>query len=385
MTEMKRKRITLTTGTRAEYGILRPLMREIQARKELELIVIVAGMHLSPKYGMTVKEIIKERFPIGAMVRMDPKSDDGYGMAVAFAKGVESFARVFSKFQPDINVILGDRDEAFASACAAFHMNIVNAHIHGGDITGGIDEYIRHAITKLSNVHFAATLASKKRILALGENNEYVFNTGSPSVDEIIEANIPSNAVIQKKYRVNSPYLILIQHPVTTQVNQTKEQIKETLSAVSSINLRTIIIGPNSDAGSSIIRAELKRFLKDHPLCSYHKSIPRKEYLRLLSMCSALVGNSSSGLIDAPSYKIPVVNIGIRQAGRERGLNVIDADTNGESILKAINKCIYDQEFKKVLQKSTNPYGNGKASLRIAKILSSLKLGPELRIKRMGD
>jgi GDP/UDP-N,N'-diacetylbacillosamine 2-epimerase (hydrolysing) len=379
------RRISLTTGTRAEYGILRPVIREIQQNTSLKLFLIVAGMHLSRRYGLTVREIEEDNIPISASVKMDPQTDDGYGMAKAFAKGVERFASIFRQIRPDINVVLGDRDESFASACAAFHMNIPNAHIHGGDSTGGIDEYIRHAITKLSNIHFAATSKSASRIVGMGEDKKFIFNVGSPALDEIVSLSRSDQQKLASKYniKVKKQYILFIQHPVTTQVNKSEKQITRSLEAVLQLKLPVIIIGPNSDAGNIIMRQIIRKYVKNSNLLSYFESIPRKEYLGLLSMCSILVGNSSSGILDAVSFKKPVVNIGIRQLGREKANNVIDVDGRRDQIISAINTCLHNKGFRRKLGTCVNPYGDGKASTRIAKILSTIKLDSRLMQKRI--
>lgn len=377
------RKISLTTGTRAEYGILRPVIREIQNYSNLKLYLLVAGMHLSSRYGLTIREIEADGIPISAAVKMDPQSDDGYGMAKAFARGVESFAAIFNRIGPDINVVLGDRDEAFASACAAFHMNIPNAHIHGGDSTGGIDEYIRHAITKLSNIHFAATSKSAYRILKMGENRKFIFTVGSSALDEIGSVTRSGNQRLIRKYKIKGKFLLFIQHPVTTQTNQTELQIKKSLEALLEIKLPVIVIGPNSDAGNIIIRNTIHEYAKNSELLSYHESIPRTDYLGLLSMCSVLVGNSSSGILDAASFQKPVVNIGIRQLGRERTGNVIDVNNETDQIVSAINRCLHNRRFVRKLGAFKNPYGDGKASARIARVLSTIKLDSGLLQKKI--
>ena len=218
---MKRK-ICVTTGTRAEYGLLRPILNEIKKNPNLELILIVTGMHLSKKHGNTIDIIKKEGFKISSKFEMIPKKDDPYDMATALGHGIINFSKTFKKMKPDINLILGDRDEVFASAIAASHMNIPNAHIHGGDKTkGNIDEYIRHAITKLSNIHFAVSQKSMKRIIQMGENPSHVFFSGSPGIDEIKNGKISSKNTLEKKYGIKftGNEILLLQHSVTSQHN----------------------------------------------------------------------------------------------------------------------------------------------------------------------
>ena len=219
---MKRK-ITVTTGTRSEYGILRPVLKEINASKNLELYLIVTGMHLSPKFGSTIKEIKNDGFKTFKKINMIPKNDSNFSMATELGKGIIEFSKVFNMIKPDVNVILGDRDEMLASAISAYHLNIPNAHIHGGDKSkGGIDEYNRHAITKMSNIHFAATKKSYRRIIKMGEDPRYVFLTGSPSIDEIKNKKISNRSELLKKYLINftGNEILLVQHSITTEVEK---------------------------------------------------------------------------------------------------------------------------------------------------------------------
>ena len=264
---MKRK-ISVTTGSRSEYGILRPLLKAISINEKLELFLIVGGMHLSKKHGMTINEIKQDGFKIFATVDMLPKGDSTYDMAEALGKGINSFAKIFHKLRPDINLILGDRDEALASALAAYHMNIPNAHIHGGDKSkAGIDEYTRHAITKISNIHFAATKKSRERIIKMGEDPRYVLLTGSPSIDEIHNQKITSKSILEKKYniRLNRNEILLLYHPVTTDIKNNQE-IVNILEAIVKHRKITIGIAPNSDAGNKKIFQLLESYyLIRHP------------------------------------------------------------------------------------------------------------------------
>src|SRR5690242_5900303 len=223
---MKRK-IIITTGTRAEYGILRPIIKEILKNKKLKLYLIVTGTHLSKKHGFTINEIKNDGFEIYKTIEMFPKGDSTFHMSTALGEGMIAFSKIFAKVKPDINLVLGDRDEMLASSLAAYHMNILNAHIHGGDKSGGIDEYTRHAITKISNIHFAATKKSRDRIIKMGENPRYVFLTGSPSVDEIMNTKITSKNNLERTYNLkfNGDEILLIQHPVTTQTDLSEKQI----------------------------------------------------------------------------------------------------------------------------------------------------------------
>ena len=373
---MKRK-ISVTTGTRADYGILRPVLQAILKSKKLELYLIVTGTHLSKKHGLTINEIKRDGFEIFTTIDMVPQGDTNYFMSMALGKGIIAFSKIFSKLRPDINLILGDRDEMLASALAAAHMNIPNAHIHGGDKSGGIDEYNRHAITKISNIHFAATKKSKERIIKMGENPKYVFLTGSPGLDEVVNNKITNKKDLEKKYglKFDGSEILLLQHPVTTQTKISGEQILSTLKAIAKTKKITIAIAPNSDAGNKIIFKYLESFSRKYDFIKMYRSLPRSDYLGLLKNCGVLVGNSSSGMIEANYFQIPVINIGIRQEGREKGKNVLD-------LKYASVKSIYDTILKalkiKKSVKSTNVYGNGNASKKILYCLEKINLSKDL-------
>jgi len=373
---MKRK-ISVTTGARADYGILRPVLQAILKSKKLELYLIVTGTHLSKKHGLTINEIKRDGFEIFATIDMVPQGDTNYFMSKALGEGIIAFSKIFSKLRPDINLILGDRDEMLASALAAAHMNIPNAHIHGGDKSGGIDEYNRHAITKISNIHFAATKKSKERIIKMGENPKYVFLTGSPGLDEVVNNKITNKKDLEKKYglKFDGSEILLLQHPVTTQTKISGEQILSTLKAIAKTKKTTIAIAPNSDAGNKIIFKYLELFSRKYDFIKMYRSLPRSDYLGLLKNCGVLVGNSSSGMIEANYFQIPVINIGIRQEGREKGKNVLDLKyASVKSIYDTILKAL---KIKKSI-KSTNVYGNGNASKKILYCLEKINLSKDL-------
>lgn len=385
MSEKMKRKIAVTTGSRSEYGILRPVLRAISSRKKLDLFLIVAGMHLSKKHGMTINEIKKDGFKIYTKVDMMPKEDSNYFMAKSLGKGIIAFSNIFRKLQPDINLVLGDRDEMLASALAAYHMNIPNAHVHGGEKSqAGIDEYNRHVITKVSNIHFAATVQSKKRIIKMGENPKYVFLTGSPSIDEIANKEITNKNELEKRYnfKFTGNEILLIQHPVTTQTELSGKQILATLKAIAKVKKPTIAIAPNSDAGNKKIFEYLESFSRKYNFIRMYRNLPRSDYLGFLANSGVLVGNSSSGMIEASYFNIPVVNIGIRQKNRERGENVIDVkDVSIDSIYLAILKALRTRKKRKFLQHSL--YGTGVASKKIVNHLEKIKLNKELIQKQL--
>lgn len=380
---MTTRKITVATGTRADYGLLRPILNSISSSKNLDLFLIVTGMHLSKKFGSTINEIKKDGFKISAFFNMIPKGDSKYFVSEALGGAIIDFSKIFDKIQPDINVILGDRDEMLASAISAYHMNIPNAHIHGGDRSGGIDEYTRHAITKMSNIHFSPSKKSKQRILRMGENPKYVFFTGSPAVDEVKNNKITDKKILESKYgfKFSGNELLLVYHPVTTQIENTKNQITNLLKVIQMVNIPTIAITPNSDAGNYIIFKHLEEFSKSHSSFKLFKSFPRSDYLGMLKNCKVLIGNSSSGIIEASYFKIPVVNIGIRQKNREKGSNVLDAEDG--SVVSIHTKLVKALKMKKQSLSTASIYGNGNAAKKITKYLETIKLNSNLIEKQI--
>ena len=382
---LKRRKILVTTGTRAEYGILRPVLKKIHESKKLDLLLVVTGTHNSKKNGMTINEIKKDGFKIYKILRILPKSDTSYSITYSLAETITAFSKIFKKSKPDINVIIGDRDEMLGSAIAAYHMNIPNAHIHGGDRSGGLDEYNRHAITKMSNIHFAATKESLSRILKLGENPKYVFQTGSTSVDEIKNKRITKKRDLEKSFdlKFNDNNVVLFAyHPVTTEIKKSVKEVQNILKAIVELNCTCIIISPNSDAGRNRIFSEISKYSKKYKFLKVFPTVPRSDYLGLLKNSTLLVGNSSSGMIEASYFDIPVINIGNRQKNRERGNNVIDVNgISKKTIHKAFQKAIRIRKNKKKTLKS--PFGYGNASLKIVKKLENLSLDKDLIQKEL--
>ena len=380
------KKIAVVTGTRAEYGMFQPVLRAIEAREGLQLLLVVTGMHLSYEFGYTVDEIVKDGFKISARVDMVPSTDTLEAMAESVGKGIIGMAQTWLQLKPNIILVLGDRVEPLAAAIAGAYMNIPVAHIHGGDSSkGGLDEYARHAITKFAHVHFPATQKSAERIIRMGEDEWRVHMVGSPALDAILnEPLIPRDKMIERfKIDESKPLILLLQHPVTTEADNAGKQMTETLEAVVKLGYPIILLYPNADAGGRRIIEVIKDYEKKNTFIKTFKSLPRLEYLSLLKIASVLVGNSSSGMIDAPSFGLPVVNIGSRQEGRERANNVIDVKDNRKEITMAIRKAITDKNFLKVVMKCHNPYGDGKSSPRIAEILSKIENTPRLLQKKM--
>jgi len=378
------RKITVVTGTRAEYGILYPVLKAIEAEPKLALSLVVTGMHLSCEFGYTVHEIERDGFRIDTKVDMLLSSDTPGAMAKSVGMGIIGMAQAWEQLEPDMILILGDRVEPLAAVITGAYMNIPVAHIHGGDICGNIDDPVRHAITKLSHIHFPATKESTERIIRMGEEEWRVHTVGSPSLDVILNGPMLLADVLAKEFEIDlsQPLILLIQHPVTTQVSEAPTQMRETLEAIVEIGYPTILIYPNADAGGRSMIEVIKEYERC-PFIKTFKSLPRREYLSLMKVASVMIGNSSSGVIDAPSFGLPVVNIGIRQEGREKGKNIIDVGHNRLEIIGAVEKALRGEEFLVEVKLCENPYGDGKTGPRIAGILSKLEINPQLLQKKM--
>ena len=379
------RKICVVTGTRAEYGILKPVMKAIKESPMLELSVIATGMHLAQQFGYTLKEIEKDGFKIDARADMLLSGDTGTTMAKSVGKGIISIAQALDIIKADIILVLGDRIEPLATAIAGAYMNIPVAHIHGGDSAkAGLDESARHAITKLSHIHFPATEKSAERIIKMGEDPSNVFVVGAPGLDSILNEELIGPEKIAKSYNLDlsEPILLAIQHPVTTEVGDAPDQIREMLEAVFELEHQAIMVYPNADAGGREMIEVIKEYEK-YPFIKTFKSIPHKKYLSLMKIATVMLGNSSSGIIEAPSFGLPVINIGSRQEGRERAENVIDVDYDKEQIKAAIKKTLHDENFKEKVKNCKSPYGDGKAGVRIADILSEIKIDKKILQKRL--
>lgn len=373
------RKIACITGTRAEYGRLYNTLKAIKNHSNLDLKLIVTGMHLSSKFGSTVNEI---DFPIAEKVDINFSGDTGLDMANSFGQCVQGMADTFQKIKPDIVLVSCDRWEMLATAIAASFMNIPIAHIAGGLVSGSIDESIRHAITKLAHIHLVKDEKAKERVIKLGEDTWRIFMVGKLSSDLVTNTSIVSKEEIAKKYNLDltKPIFILIQHPVTTETNQAEQQIKITLDALSDLKQQTMVIYPNADAGGQHIIKTIKQNKK--PFMKIFKNLPFKDFLSLMNIATVIIGNSSAALDEAPFFGLPAVNIGSRQTGRERLKNVIDALYDKEKIKEAVNKAM-SKEFKKICNSCKNKIVNNQTGQKIADILSNLVIDKKLLQKKI--
>ncbi|HEV8537161.1 MAG TPA: UDP-N-acetylglucosamine 2-epimerase [Candidatus Limnocylindria bacterium] len=380
------ERLALVTGSRAEYGILRPVMARIREAR-LELMVVVAGMHLAPTFGETVREIEADGIAIAAKVEMTAISDDPAAMVDTIGRGIAGLGRAMTELNPDLVLVLGDRVEAFAAAIAGAGSNRAVAHLHGGDVSrGGLDESMRHAITKLAHLHFAATEKSRERIVRMGERPDRVFAVGAPGLDAIHTSRRASIGELEKLVGapLPRPLVVLVQHPVTTRADQAQDEMRETLEALDVEEHTTVCLYPNADAGGRRMIEVIESF-RDRRWLHVIPNLEHSAYLSLLAVADVLIGNSSSGIIEAPFFHLPVVNIGERQAGRERGDNVLDVAPRHEDIIRALKRALGDAEFRERVRKGNSPYGDGRASERIVAVLQRTRIGPELIQKQFVD
>ena len=380
---MKRK-IVVMASSRATYGYKQRLIGLIQESPELELQLIVTGMHLLKEYGLSIQEIEADRYPIVANVEMMVGGDTPSAWAKSIGVEIQSLAQVFSMLHPDIVLVTGDRGEMFAATATAAYMNIPIAHIQAGDVSGHIDGTVRHAMTKLSHIHFASCEDSAKRVERLGEEPWRIFNVGAPQLDAIIHDPKLSNIELDGKFGINlnQPTILVIQHPILVEHDQAYNQMKETMSAIADLRLQSIVLYPNMDTnGLEIIRA-IKEF--EHlPFIHSYRNIERQIFISLLQNAHVIVGNSSCGILEAPSFKLPAINIGTRQRGRMQANNVINVNYDRKQIAEGIKKALYDEDFKKDLECCNNPYGDGHSSKRIVKILEDIEINNRLIDKQI--
>ena len=355
--------------------------------RHLELNLIVSGMHLSPEFGMTSKVIEADGFQIGQKVEMLLSSDTPEGISKSMGLGVIGFAQAFTAERPDILLVLGDRFEMYTAVLAALPFNIPVAHIHGGELTQGvIDDALRHSITKLSHLHFPATEQYAKRIIQLGEEPWRVIVAGAPALDNIQNIELLSSRQIAEEYGlVVDPAPILVTfHPVTLEIDKTAWYVEELLAALESFEYPIIFTLPNADTGSRNIILQIQAFAQKHTNVQVIANLGTRAYFSLMAISAVMVGNSSSGIIEAASFKLPVVNIGTRQAGRIRAANVVDVGYGKAEIMRGIQQAM-KSGFRKGLDDISNPYGNGHAAEVIIEKLKSISLDERLLVKKFYD
>jgi GDP/UDP-N,N'-diacetylbacillosamine 2-epimerase (hydrolysing) len=374
-------KICVVSGARSEYGLLRWVMEGIRSSLKLELQVIVTGMHLSPEFGLTYREIEQDGFRIDRKVEMLLSSDTSASISKSMGLGMIGFAGALEELKPDLLLVLGDRYEIFAAVSVATVSRIPVAHLHGGETTeGAFDEAFRHSITKMSHLHFVAAEEYRKRVIQLGENPEIVFLTGGLGIDSIHKLKLLSLADLEKSldFKFGERNLLITYHPVTLEKDSSSQQMEKLLTALDKLeNTHFIFTMPNSDTDGRIIFGMIEEFVAQRPNSKAFTSLGQIRYLSCIKYVDGVVGNSSSGLTETPSFKIGTINIGDRQKGRLKAESVIDCEPTISDIGRAFDK-LFSADFQNSLEKVTNPYGSGGASEKMVRILeedfSSLNL-----------
>ena len=383
---MKPRKVCVIITTRGNYAKMKGVMKEIQNTPELELQLILAGGVILDRYGLAGEALVNGEFQIDRKIHFMVEGENPVAMSKSSGMAVIEFSTAFENLQPDVVIVIADRFECLSIAMAAGYMNIPMAHVEGGEVSGSIDESVRHAITKLSHLHFPATLDAAERIKKLGEDPQAIFQVGCTSLDIIANLDLQNISImmdLQKRSGVgpvidlNQTYLLVLQHPVTTEYDQNLTHINETIKAVDRLRINTIWIWPNIDAGSDGISKGIRMFRENyHPnYVHFFKSLPIEYYAPLLSNAACIVGNSSSGVREASFLGVPATNIGTRQAGRERSINVIDVKYDQEEIVDAIQTQLENGRYE-----PDHTYGNGSACKKMVAVLKDFEFNIQKKI-----
>jgi len=368
-----KKKILIVTERRADYSKFRPIIKEIQKSKKLDYVLIVTGSHLLKEHGKTIDEIKNDGFKITSIFSMfkKTKNDNGAEMTRAFGRAIINLSDIIEKIKPDIVLTGFDIGANFAASIVGAHLNIVVAHIEGGEVTGTIDESIRHATSKFAHIHFTSNSDASSRLKKMGENPKYIFTVGNTSLDGIKNIETIKKEILSKKYKIDltKHFIVILQHTVTSEITSIEKNFLKTIHAVKEINIPSLFIFGNADAGSK----QISELLKNSKIEQY-PSVPYSDYINILKHASALVGNSSSGIIEAPFLHIPTVNIGTRQTGRLRSESIIDVNYSKNDIKKAIIQSIHDEKFLKKVKNSKSFYGKGDSAKKIVRILEQIDL-----------
>lgn len=394
---MKKRIVAVFTGNRAEYGLQFPILQAIDKHPNLDYRLLVSGAHLDPNFGSTLDEIQNDGFHIDSEIIIDMDAQSLFATAQAIGSGVLAISKVLDQMRPDILVVYADRFEGFAAVIAATQMNIPTAHIEGGDLTegGALDDSVRHAMTKLSHLHFTTNEQATNRILGMGEEAWRVHTVGFPAIDLISAGNFASKDDVIKSLGLDPthPIVLFTQHSVSTEFDKAAKQIEPSLDAIKKLaseGVQVVLTYPNNDAGGQAIIEKLHSFgsMKHHNT-QVKRSLGRYLYHGVLALARdpdarvVCLGNSSSGLKETPAFGCPTVNIGSRQEGRLRGKNVTDAGYSADEIYKAVIKGLFDESFRKVSREAANPYWLGEAGPKIAEVLAITPLDQDLIRKRM--
>jgi UDP-hydrolysing UDP-N-acetyl-D-glucosamine 2-epimerase len=381
------RRIAVVTVGRSDYGIYRPVLRRLADDAAFDLRIVAAAAHLSPEFGRTIDVIESDGFDVAARVDMLLSSDSAEAIAKSSGLGTIGFAQSYAVLEPDLVLTLGDRFEMLAAVVAAAPFGIPVAHIHGGESTeGAMDDLFRHAITKMSHLHFVATDAFARRVVQMGEEPWRVTVSGAPGLDALRSASFLDRAAIEARFgiQLEPPVVLVTFHPETRRADTAGWQAGELLAALESVDGTVVMTSPNADTHGRVIGDRMRAFTRERSSAWFVGDFGPDAYLSMLNLAAVMVGNSSSGLIEAPSFELPVVNIGDRQAGRLRATNVIDVADDREAVLAGIRRALAP-DFRASLAGLRNPYGDGHAAERIVERLSLVPLDRSLLRKRFHD
>ncbi len=377
----------MVTVGRSDYGIYRPVLVALRAAVGVELKLFVGGMHLSAAHGRSVTMVEADAFDVAARIEMVLATDTPEGAAKSLGLGVIGYAQAFSAWRPDILVVLGDRYEMYAAAVAALPLSIPVAHIHGGELSEGtMDDALRHSMTKLSHLHFVSAEPYARRVRQLGEEPWRVVVSGAPSLDNVNMLPLLGREELASRLGLDlsvAPLLVTF-HPVSYDYAQAEWQVNELLEALQTVDRPVVVTAPNADPGGQMLRRSIESFVVNRPSSRFISDLGTQAYFSLMAVSSAMVGNSSSGVIEAASFHLPVVNVGDRQRGRIRTTNVLDVGHRRDEIVDGIRRALAP-EFRNALNDLENPYGDGRAAERILEVLKTVELGPLLVKKRFVD
>lgn len=380
-------RVAVVSVARSDYSILRPLMRRLERNPQFALDVIVTGTHLSPEFGNTVDEIEADGFTVTHRIEMLLSSDAPAGAVKSMGVGMIGFADVFASQAPDVLVVMGDRFEMLAATAAALPFRIPVAHIHGGELSeGAVDDAMRHAITKMSYLHFVSTEDHRRRVVQLGEDPQRVIVCGAPALDNLKDFQPLGKTELERRFRFElaDGTLLVTFHPATLELDRTEDDTAALMAALDQARHPVIFTAPNADPAGRIIRAHVERYVATHPKAWFVENLGTEAYFSLLHHVAAMVGNSSSGIIEAASFKLPVVNVGNRQKRRHAGANVVHVPAEREAIRGAIATAA-SAAFREKLASLVNPYGDGTAAQKIVETMAAMEWSPKLCMKRFYD
>jgi GDP/UDP-N,N'-diacetylbacillosamine 2-epimerase (hydrolysing) len=373
----------IVTGSRGEYGYIRPIIQKLKTSKTMDYETVVTNMHLLPEFGSSIREFQKDDIRVDHRIYMALSGYTNLTMVKSLGIFMLSFTDIIGRQAPDIILLAGDRGEQLVAALAGAHMNIPVAHIQAGEVSGNIDGMTRHAIARYAHIHFASNEDACLRLTKMGEEKFRIFRVGAPQLDELKQSHITDKRFIQEKFFIDlhKPLILVVQHPVTEQSAFAEQQMTATMKAIAEIGHQTIVLYPNNDAGSMAIQNCILQ--NRHINIRVERNLSREDFAGLLNVASVIVGNSSCGIIEAPSFKLPAVNIGRRQDGRLQAKNVINVpEHDSEKIKSAIRKAL-TKKYRNSLRSLRNPYGDGRSSERIIRILESIPIDEKLLFKRI--